>query len=185
MAVSEESTPFEYLLSVDRKCIAHQGGLVQQESEVSFSHGLAFQLGAHKYIMPIADVSEVISVKDFTAIPRTPSWLVGISNVRGNLITLLDLHELVFGFPIAGNYASKRMLLVKQEAHHYGLVIDSIIGMKSFNADQGTDEIPESFNYEHIDYISAFYNSGEEWFAALSIQSLLLDERFAQLRNLT
>ncbi len=185
MAVSEESTPFEYLLSVDRKCITHQGGLVQQESDASFSHGLAFQLGAHKYIMPIADVSEVLSVKDFTAIPLTPSWLVGISNVRGNLITLLDLHELVFAVPIAGNYATKRMLLVKHESHNYGLMIDAIIGMKSFNAELGTDEIPESFDYDHVDYISAFYNSGEEWFAALSIQSLLLDERFAQLRNLT
>jgi len=185
MAVSEETTAFEYLLSVDRKCVAQQGGLVQQESEISYSHGLAFQLGAHKYIIPIADVSEVLTVKDLTSIPRSPSWLVGISNVRGNLITLLDLHELIFSVPIGGTYATKRMLLIKQEAHHYGLIIDSIIGMKSFNAEQGIDEVPEGFNDEHIDHISAFYSSGEEWFAALSISSLLLDERFSELRKLT
>ena len=185
MAVSEESTPFEYLLSVDRKCIAYQGGLIQQESDVSFSHGLAFQLGAHKYLMPITDVSEVLAINDLTAIPRSPSWLVGIANVRGNLITLLDTHELIFGTPISGKYDSKRMLLIKQEAHHYGLIIDSIIGMKSFNRDQGIDEVPEGFNYDFIDHISAFYSSGEEWFAALSIQSLLSDERFNQLRKLS
>jgi len=185
MAVSEETTPFEYLLSVDRKCVAHQGGLVHQESDVSYSHGLAFQLGAHKYIIPITDVSEVLTVKDLTTIPRSPSWLVGISNVRGNLITLLDIHEFVFGAPMQGKYDSKRMLLVKQETHHYGLIIDSIIGMKSFNAGQGIDEVPEGFDNDHIDHISAFYISGEEWFAALSIQSLLLDERFTQLRTLS
>lgn len=185
MAVSEESTPFEYLLSVDRKCVAHQGGLVQQEPDVSFSHGLAFQLGSHNYIIPIADVSEVLTVKDFTSIPRSPSWLVGISNVRGNLITLLDIHEFVFGSPIQDKYDLKRMLLIQEESDYYGLIIDSIIGMKSFNKEQGTDEVPGSFDYEHIDHISAFYISGEEWFAALSIQSLLLDDRFAQLRNLS
>ena len=185
MAVSEETTAFEYLLSVDRKCNVHQGGLVQQESDISYSHGLAFQLGTHKYIVPIADVSEVLTVKDLTSIPRSPAWLVGISNVRGNLITLLDLHEFIFSAPIKGKYVSKRLLLVKQEAHHYGLIIDSIIGMKSFNAGQGTDEVPEDFDYDHIEHISAFYSSGEEWFAALSIQSLLLDERFNELRNLS
>ena len=184
MAVSEESSPFEYLLAVDRKCVAQQGGLVQQESDVSFSHGLGFQLGAHKYIIPIADVSEVLSVNDYTSIPRSPSWLVGIANVRGNLITLLDTHELIFSQIIEGKYSNKRMLLVKQGSHHYGLIIDSIIGMKSFNADQGIDEVPEGFDYDHIDHISAFYSSGEEWFAALSIQSLLSDERFNELHNL-
>lgn len=185
MAVSEETTPFEYLLSVDRKCAVHQGGLAQQESDVSFSHGLAFQLGGHKYIIPIADVSEVLAVEALTTIPRSPTWLVGISNVRGNLITLLDLHEFVFGEPMQEKYNTKRMLLVKQETHHYGLIIDSIIGMKSFDADHGIDEVPESFDYDHIDHISAFYSSGEEWYAALSIQSLLADERFSELRNLT
>jgi twitching motility protein PilI len=185
MAVSEEISPFEYLLSVDRKCIAHQGGMVQQESDVSFSHGLAFQLGEHKYIIPIADISEVLAVETLTAIPRSPSWLVGISNVRGNLITLLDIHEFVFGMPMQENYDSKRMLLVKQESHHYGLIIDSIIGMKSFDAEHGIDEVPETFDYEHIDHISAFYISGEEWYAALSIQSLLADERFSELRKIS
>lgn len=185
MAVSEEATPFEYLLSVDRKCIAHQGGLVQQESDVSFSHGLAFQLGNHKYIIPIADVSEVLAVDAITSIPRSPTWLVGISNVRGNLITLLDIHEFVFGEPMQDKYDTRRMLLIKQESHYYGLIIDSIIGMKSFDAGQGIDEVPESFDYDHIDHISAFYSSGEEWFAALSVQSLLSDERFSELRNLS
>jgi Chemotaxis signal transduction protein len=185
MSVQEDSTPFEYLLSVDRQCIAQQGGLVQQESDVSFSHGLAFQLGIHQYIIPIADVSEVLTVKDLTGIPRSPTWLVGISNIRGNLVTLLDTHEIIFGVPMQGKYDKKRMLLVKQGAHHYGLIIDSIIGMKSFNAEQGTDEVPDGFDSESMEHISAFYSSGEEWFAAISTQSLLQDERFLKLQQLS
>ncbi|MEM7402105.1 MAG: chemotaxis protein CheW, partial [Pseudomonadota bacterium] len=155
MAVSEESNPFEYLISIDRKCVMHQDGLVPLESEVSFSHGLAFQLGAHKYLIPIADVSEVLSINEYTYIPRSPSWLVGISNVRGNLVTLLDLHNFIFSNTLKTKYTSERMLLVKQDTHHYGLIIDSIIGMKSFNAEQGSDEVPAGFDAEFIDHISA------------------------------
>jgi len=184
MTVSEDSTAFEYLQAIDRKCIAHQGGMVQQEFDVSLSHGLAFQLGSHKYIIPIADVSEVLTIKDLTPIPRAPSWLAGIANVRGNLITLLDIHEIIFGAASKDSLDTKRLLLVKQDTHHYGLIIDSIIGMKSFNTEQGMDEVPDGYDYEHIDHISAFYSSGEEWFAALSISSLLQDERFKQLTAL-
>ena len=156
MAVTEETTAFEYLLSVDRKCNVHQGGLIQQESDISISHGLAFQLGTHKYIIPIAEVSEVLTVKDITSIPHTPAWLVGISNVRGNLITVLDLYKFIFSEPVKNNLDSKRMLLVKQNNHQYGLIIDSIIGMKSFNAEEGVDEVPDDFDYDHIEHISSF-----------------------------
>ncbi len=185
MAVTEEATPFEYLLSVDRHCVQHQGGFVQLESDVSYSHGLAFQLGEHKYIIPIAEVSEVLSVDQYTQIPRAPSWLVGISNVRGNLITVLDLHDFIFSKPITTKYTSKRMLLVKQETHYYGLIIDSVIGMKSYSSESASDEVPVGFDVERIEHISAFHHSGEEWFAALSIQSLLTDERFTQLHTLS
>ncbi len=185
MAVSEEATPFEYLFSVDQKCVQHQGGVVQIESDVSFSHGLAFQLGGHKYIVPIANVSEVLSIDEYTHIPRSPSWLVGISNVRGNLITLLDLHDFIFSVPATTKYTSKRMLLVKQETHFYGLIIDAVIGMKSYNSESATDEVPEGFDTEHIDHISAFHHSGDDWFAALSIQSLLADERFTRLHAIS
>ena len=186
MSTSEESNPFEYLVSVDRKCIQHQDGLVPlEESDVSFSHGLAFQLGQHKYILPIADVSEVLSINEYTHIPRSPSWLVGISNVRGNLVTLLDLHNFIFSKTVNVKFTNKRMLLVKHDTHFYGFIIDAIIGMKSFNADHGSDEVPAGFDTEHIDHISAFYRSGEEWFASLSVNSLLADERFAQLRQLS
>ena len=181
MSASLESTPFEYLLSIDRKCVEHQGGLVQQEIDASFSHGLAFNLGTHRYIVPIADIDEVIAISNFTRIPRATSWLKGIANVRGNLITLLGLHEFLFDTASKAAAQSKRALLVKQEAHFYGLVIDSIIGMKSFHSDKGSDQVPDGFNPNYMDHIRAFYMSGEEWYAALSTHNLLLDDRFQQL----
>ena len=176
-----DSTAFEYLLSIDRNCVEQQGGLAQQESDTSYSHGLAFNVGPHRYIIPITEVDEVIAISNVTSIPHTPNWLIGIGNVRGNLVTLLDLYEYIFGAVSKGAARSKRALLVRSDAHFYGLVIDSIIGMKSFHADQGNDQVPEGFDPNYIDYISAFYSSGEEWYAALSVEYLLLDERFQRI----
>ncbi len=175
---SQDSTAFEYLLTIDRQCVEQQGGLAQQEADTSYSHGLAFHVGPHRYIIPITEIDEVIAISNFTNMPHTPSWLIGIANVRGNLVTLLDLHEYIFGSVSKASTRSRRALLVKMDAHFYGLVIDSIIGMKSFHVDQGSDQIPEEFDPNFIDYISTFYSSGEEWYAALSVENLLLDERF-------
>lgn len=183
MQATPDSTAFEYLLFIDRKCAGQQGGLVQQESDASYAHGLAFHLGSHQYIIPITDIDEIIALPDFTGIPRAPSWLKGVANVRGNLVTLLDLHDYIFGVASKAEARSKRTLLVKQESHYYGLVIDSIIGMKSFHQDQGSDLVPEGFDADYLEHISAFYSLGEEWFAALSVNNLLLDERFKKLAS--
>lgn len=185
MQASKESTPFEYLLSIDRRCVEHQGGLVQQVADSKFSHGLAFNLGAHQYIVPIADINEVIAISNYTSIPRSQGWLTGISNIRGNLVTLLDLHNIIFDTSSTADLQSKRALLVKQDSNYYGLVIDSIIGMKSYQSDKASDQVPDGFDPNYIGHISAFYQSGEEWFAALSILNLLQDERFKQLSKIS
>ena len=181
MMTAPKFSPFEYLLAVDRKCVEHQGGLVQQTADTSYSHGLAFNLGPHRYIIPIADIDEVLAISSFTSIPRATGWLKGIANVRGNLVTLLDLHEFLYDTVSKAAERSKCALLVKQEAYFYGLVVDSIIGMKSFHTDKGSDQVPDGFDPKHTDHISAFYLSGEEWYAALAVQNLLLDERFQRL----
>ena len=182
MPAANESTPFEYLLSVDRQCIAHQGGLIRQEVDSEFSHGLAFNLGSHRYIIPISEITEVISVTEFTSIPRVPGWLIGIANVRGNLVTLLDLHQFIFNKQSELDMRTRRTLLIKYESHYFGLLIDSIIGMKSYQTDMGSKQVPDGFDTNHLDHIGAFYSSGEEWYAALFLDSLLLDERFQSLQ---
>ncbi len=181
MSASQELTPFEYLMAVDRKCVEIQGGLIQQETDASFSHGLAFKLGSHQYIIPIAEVHEVITITNYSDVPRSPNWLRGIANIRGNLITLLDMSQFIFGTVSKDEMRQNRALLVKNDSNFYGLIIESIIGMKSFNIEEGTDQVPETFNPEFVDHISAFYSLGDEWFAELSIQSLLQDEKFNRL----
>ncbi len=179
---AKESTAFEYLLYVDEKCVEHAGGVVQQQESSSFSHGLAFNIGKHQYLIPIADIEEVVAISSFTPLPRTPAYLSGITNVRGNLITLLDLHEFIFASTSNASYRTKRALLVKHKTNHFGLIVDSIIGMKSFNNENGVDEVPEDFDFDYLDYISAFHMSGEDWYAMLSVNNILTDPRFSEIK---
>jgi len=179
---TSESTAFEYLLYVDEKCVEHAGGVAQQQESSSFSHGLAFNVGSHQYMIPITDVEEVVAISTYTSLPRTPAFMQGITNVRGNLITLLDLHEFIFASKSNASARTKRALLVKQKASYFGLIVDSIIGMKSYHNDNGVDEVPEEFDFDYLDYISAFHMSGDAWYAMLSINNILTDPRFSKIK---
>ena len=179
---ASESTAFEYLLYIDEKCVEHAGGVVLQQESTSFSHGLAFNVGKHQYLIPITDLEEVVAISSYTSLPCAPAFLKGITNVRGNLITMLDLHEFIFASKSSAPFRTRRALLVKQKANYFGLIVDSIIGMKSFHDDNGVQEVPEEFDSDFLDYISAFHMSGEAWYAMLSINNILTDHRFTEIK---
>jgi purine-binding chemotaxis protein CheW len=52
---------------------------------------LSFSLGTEKFALPLLAVREVISVIDFTPLPFTPNYILGVINIRGQIITVIDL----------------------------------------------------------------------------------------------
>lgn len=54
-----------------------------------------FQLGHEKYALETVQVREVFPVRDITSVPGTPPWLLGIINVRGRILAVLDLPYLL------------------------------------------------------------------------------------------
>jgi purine-binding chemotaxis protein CheW len=58
---------------------------------------LCFRLGDEDYAVPLLSVKEVIAMPDTTPIPNTPSHFMGIMNLRGQVISIIDL-RVKFGF---------------------------------------------------------------------------------------
>jgi len=52
---------------------------------------LIFALGAEEYSVPLLKVKEVIEVPDITPVPHTPDYYLGIMNLRGQVISIIDL----------------------------------------------------------------------------------------------
>lgn len=52
---------------------------------------LIFALGAEEYSVPLLKVKEVIEVPDITPVPHTPEYYLGIMNLRGQVISIIDL----------------------------------------------------------------------------------------------
>ena len=54
---------------------------------------LCFSLGAEEYAIPLLVVREVIAMPEYTPVPYTPPYFLGIMNLRGQVISVMDLRQ--------------------------------------------------------------------------------------------
>lgn len=101
--------------------------------EVQFDKGyfevVEFVLSFEKYAVESFYVSEVIPLKDFTPVPCTPSFVLGITNIRGRIISIIDIKRF-FNLPEKGLSNLNRIIVVHTPEMELGILADSIIGVR-------------------------------------------------------
>jgi purine-binding chemotaxis protein CheW len=73
---------------------------------------LTFALGKEEYGLQILKVREIIKVMEITAVPRTPAFVRGVINLRGQVISVVDLRA-KFGMPPAGGTDQTCIIVVE------------------------------------------------------------------------
>lgn len=86
---------------------------------------LTFFLGAEEYGMEILAVHEIIGVLPITRVPRTPPFVRGVINLRGRVISILDL-RLKFDLPAIEPGPTSCIIVVAAHAAHVGLLVDRV-----------------------------------------------------------
>jgi purine-binding chemotaxis protein CheW len=100
---------------------------------------VVFELGGTPYGVRIENVREVLRPAKVTPVPGTPDWLPGVANVRGDIISLVDLPQFLQAEDAA---AARRGLLVAQSDDGQlviGLLVDEIVGIRRFPPPQPVD----------------------------------------------
>ncbi len=85
---------------------------------------VVFQLAAEEYAIPIAQVKEIIQYNGATKMPNTPEYMEGIVNLRGKVVSIIDLAK---KFVVATEKKSARQaLIVEVSGQEIGLVVDAV-----------------------------------------------------------
>jgi purine-binding chemotaxis protein CheW len=90
---------------------------------------VTFMLADEIYGIESSFVREVIHLKSVTQLPCTPSFVFGITNVRGKLVSIIDLKDLL-ELPVRGIKDLNRVLIVQTKDLELGLLTDDIGGVK-------------------------------------------------------
>ena len=96
---------------------------------------ISFSVGDEDYGLELLRVKEVIRVRQITWLPKAPSFVKGIINLRGDVIPLIDLRER-FGLEYVDQTTQTRVVVVEVEGRLMGMIVDSASQVVRIPADQ-------------------------------------------------
>ena len=122
---------YALLADYDRRSLAHDPGVPEQIEAPGLWRAIGFRVGEHHFASGIDEVAEILmSPPPVTSIPGTQAWLLGIANVRGNLIAVVDLKQFLFGQRTHVTPRA-RVLVVRQSGGNVGLLVDEMLGQRN------------------------------------------------------
>ncbi len=100
-----------------------------------------FVLSGERYAIENALVREVYPLKDLTPLPCTPAFILGIINLRGQILAVMDLRRF-FDLPITGITDLNKVIVLKAGEAQAGILADAVVGMRSVPIDDLQPPLP-------------------------------------------
>lgn len=107
---------------------------VAQEDPAAWLEVLCFNLGDEVYAIETEHIASVLPLPQFTPLPNTPPFVLGIVNVRGHIVSVLDL-RVFFELPIAGLSDKNFLAILQGPQMEFGLLIDRVQGIVQIKRD--------------------------------------------------
>jgi purine-binding chemotaxis protein CheW len=133
---------------------------------------LEFRVGSERYALEIRHVQDVHPLRDLTPLPCTPPFVLGIVNVRGRILPVLDLKKF-FELPEQGLTDLHRIILVQGNDLDFGLLADVIVGVHSVPTGGLQPALP-TFTGIRADYLKGI---GEGGLVVLDLDRILSDPK--------
>lgn len=140
---------------------------------------LTFQIGPEEYGVNILSVKEIIVFSPLTRIPMVPEYILGVMNVRGNVVPVVDLAPR-FGM-LSGDITKLSCIVIVEvgegdDVSDIGIVVDSVEDVLDISQEQ-IEGAPGFGAKLRADYISGIGKLGERFVILLNINRVLdLDE---------
>ncbi|MBT3984132.1 MAG: hypothetical protein HOE90_22445 [Bacteriovoracaceae bacterium] len=132
---------------------------------------LEFDLGNQSYAVHLLSVKEVITVPDTTPLPNGPDYFVGIMNLRGQIISVVDLRKkLRIESKTLG--LEEAVVIVDLQGVSIGLIVDSINKVLNFSISDIT-EVPEVQSQVNAKYIQGVYRGEGKLSVLLDLENVL------------
>ncbi|HVO40845.1 MAG TPA: chemotaxis protein CheW [Spirochaetia bacterium] len=139
---------------------------------------ISFSVGDEEYGLELLRVKEVIRVREITWLPKAPSFVKGIINLRGDVIPIIDLRD-KFGLEAKEATAHTRVIVVEVEGKLMGMVVDSASQVVRIPADQ--IDPPPVFGAVSQEFITGVGKIDDKLIVILNSDAILTTEERAQL----
>jgi len=130
-----------------------------------------FFLGETVWGLDTLDTQEVIRVSEITKVNNAENYIIGIINLRGKIVTVIDLSSKL-GLGSSSISDASKIIIVEWMGEYIGLLIDSISDVIDIEKKSLTSA-PLSMNGTRGGYIDSVYQAGQQFVAILNIKAVL------------
>ena len=166
----------DLLADLERRSREKAKGLPQQELIQSFWEGVMFYVGDNRFVAPLSAVKEILNYPSvLTQVPGTRPWMLGVANVRGTLIPVIDLQLFLIGRKTRRGRRS-RVLVFDMGDSYTSVLVGELVGMRHF-AKETAREIATS-NRKFEQYVKIEFDQDGMTWPVFSLSALADDPAF-------
>lgn len=155
---------------VERMQAARTGTHVQ-------TNQLGVMIGAQRWLLNLQEAGEIVSIGTITKVPLTQAWFLGLTNIRGNLVSVVDLAQFQGNAPSVIDKESRIVAFGPSLGFNSALLVSRVMGLRNI-AEMTLHERPvESVAWSTQRYVDRDAQSWQE----LDLATIIQDAKFLQV----
>ena len=170
--------PFLVQHDYETRSLAHVVGLPEQLAAPGLWRGVGYRVGRRRLASGFDEVVEILGMPPVTPVPGAQPWMLGVANIRGNLLPIVDLKQFLEGERTV-LHEGQRVLVVRQPGGNVAVTIDELFGQRSFVEEQKIEAAPlADGRYAH--FVERAYRLGDHEGGVFSLDRLARTPEFRQ-----
>lgn len=142
---------------------------------------VTFKLDCETYGINVMQVQEVLRYTEIAPVPGAPNYVLGIINLRGNVVTVIDTRSR-FGLSSSELSDNTRVVIIESEKQVIGILVDSVAEVVYLRASE-IDIAPNVGNDESAKFIQGVSNRDGELLILVDLNKLLSDEEWDEVKQ--
>jgi purine-binding chemotaxis protein CheW len=142
---------------------------------------VTFRLDGETYGVNVMQVQEVLRYSEVAAVPGAPSYVLGIINLRGNVVTVIDTRHRfnLVGCDITDN---TRIVIIEAARHVIGILVDSVSEVVYLRQSE-IEAAPNVGNAESAKFIRGVCYKNNELLILIELNKLLTSEEWSDIED--
>lgn len=150
-----------------------------ETNNAPLSQWVTFRLDAEKYGINVMSVQEVLRMTEIAPVPGAPDYVLGIINLRGNVVTVIDTRKR-FGLGDKEADDQTRIVIIEAESQVVGILVDSVAEVADLQGSQ-IESAPNVGNDESARYIQGVSSQESELLILVDVNKLLSDDEWDEV----
>lgn len=143
---------------------------------------VTFKLGDESYGISVMQVREVLPMTEIAPVPGAPACVMGIINLRGNVVTVVDT-RMRFGLPNREPEESNRIVVIETDGQVAGILVDGVAEV-IYVRDTEIDTAPNVGHEDSVRYIHGVVSRGDDLLILVDVNRLLTSEEWGEVAAL-